>query len=368
MPKSKTISFITTGDIIDIATSKRALGLANHLENLGWEVSLLMEETSENKKRVALECSEKIKIYYFTQTSALSEIVEKNRIIKQIRPDFIYLCAFVYRNIIFSKCIKIVEHSELQSKMNENDSFIRKIKPLILEYWSVKYSDGILYASKYLQQAFKKKLVVMCRKKIPELYFPYAYSPELLPVLSSTSSITTSKFIFVYLGSLVENYGLFTMIKAFELLHNSNINIKLYLLGEGPDEKRASEYIKTNNLNGTIILPGYIAEENIRDYFSLADAFIAPMNDTIQDWARCPSKVYMYLPYKKPIITCQIGEPFEVLGKNGYYYESGDVESLADTCLKLINNKNTHSPVNPDLHTWKTRAHELNKWIENNFL
>lgn len=42
---------------------------------------------------------------------------KKNDLIKEINPDFLYICAFVTRNIvgIKHKCKKIVEHSELQS-------------------------------------------------------------------------------------------------------------------------------------------------------------------------------------------------------------------------------------------------------------
>lgn len=50
----KSICFITTGDIKNIATSKRALGLANPLVDLGYDVSILMEDTTENRKRVSL--------------------------------------------------------------------------------------------------------------------------------------------------------------------------------------------------------------------------------------------------------------------------------------------------------------------------
>lgn len=45
------ICFITTGDIKNIATAKRALGLANPLADLGWEVSIIMENCEENKHR-----------------------------------------------------------------------------------------------------------------------------------------------------------------------------------------------------------------------------------------------------------------------------------------------------------------------------
>ena len=46
---NKKICFVTTGDIKNIATAKRALGMADPLVELGWEVSILMEDTEENK-------------------------------------------------------------------------------------------------------------------------------------------------------------------------------------------------------------------------------------------------------------------------------------------------------------------------------
>ena len=111
------ICFITTGDIKNIATAKRALGMANPLVDLGWNVSILMEDTEENRHRVSMECSNKVKVYYFPHCSAFQEIKAKNKLIKEIDPDFIYICAFVTRNTvgIGHRCKKLVEHSELQS-------------------------------------------------------------------------------------------------------------------------------------------------------------------------------------------------------------------------------------------------------------
>lgn len=364
------ICFVTTGDILDIATSKRALGMANHLSDLGWLVSLLLEDSNENKKRVKLECNAYIKVHYYSKSNAINEFVQKNRIIKNIQPDFIYICAFVFRNIIIGSGKKLVEHSELQSGMAENKAY-RKLKPLFFEHLSLFYSDGILYASRYLEKEFQKRLSISKKSKTPQLYFPYAYSPELLfSTKNSDKSVKTNeknKRIFVYLGSLVENYGLFTMIKAFEIIQLKGIKVTLLLLGEGPDADKANKYIQDHNLSDTIQMPGYIAEEEIKDYFDQADAFISPMNNTTQDWARCPSKVYMYLPYRKPIVTCKIGEPFEVLGNNGYYYENGDAGSMADVCLGIITEECKASIVNPDLHTWKTRSIEFDNWVKQSF-
>ena len=112
----------------------------------------------------------------------------------------------------------------------------------------------------------------------------------------------------------------------------------------------------------------FVKEEDIPAYFTLADAFISPMNDTVQDWARCPSKLYMYLPYKKPIITCKIGEPYEVLKENGYYYTPGSEMSLSQSIMRLCQSGEWHLNINPLNHEWRTRTIEFNKWFQQYFI
>ena len=102
-------------------------------------------------------------------------------------------------------------------------------------------------------------------------------------------------------------------------------------------------------------------------YFSLTDFFVSPMNDTVQDWARCPSKLYMYLPYRKPIITCKIGEPYNVLGNNGFYYEPSSSDSLAYEMEKLLESGKTTIAIEPMEHEWRYRTNEFDKWIRSTF-
>lgn len=362
------ICFITTGDIKSIATAKRALGLANHLSDLGWSVSIIMDDTEENRHRVELECDERTKVYFMCYHSAFGELKKKNTLIKQIKPDVLYICAFVFRNIVALRyrCIKLVEHSELQSGIRNVKGLFR-LRAVLQEIMSVFYSTGLLNASKFLQNHFLNLAKKLGREGLPMLYFPYAYNKSVCQFVRKENLIRKEdgdKF-FVYLGSLVENYGAFTMIKAFELIHERHPSFHLLLLGKGPDYKKVVQYIKENKLQTFIHTPGFVEEEDISAYFTLADAFISPMNDTIQDWARCPSKLYMYLPYKKPIITCKIGEPYEVLKENGVYFEPTSKESLAQTIENMADDDSWNLKIDPLMHEWNIRAKELDSWIKN---
>ena len=366
------ITFITTGDIKDIATAKRALGMANHLQTLGWKVSIIMEDCLENRHRASLECNSDISIKYFPKCSAQEERKAKNKILKELNPNFIYICAFVFRNIVKvkSSCIKLLEHSELPSYIKDS-SLRSRIKSYILEYYSIIYADGILNASQYLQTVFQKRSHKIFRFNCPMLYFPYAYSKSICNINENTAHLPIRKdkgqYFFVFLGSLAKNYGTFTMIKAFEIIHSDNPNLHLLLLGKGPDYSKVVNYIKEKQLSEFIHTQGFVKEEDIAAYFTLTDSFISPMNDTIQDWARCPSKLYMYLPYKKPIITCKIGEPYEVLGNNGIYFEPSSVSSLAKSIQETVKANKWELNINPLLHEWKQRTIDFDNWIKTNF-
>lgn len=370
----KSICFITTGDIKNIATAKRALGMANPLVGLGWDVSIVMEDTEENRHRVGMECCDKVKVYYFPHGSALQEIKAKNKFIKDIDPDFIYICAFVTRNTvgIGHRCKKLVEHSELQSGIPDMKG-IRKLHAYLNEYFSILYSDALLNASKYLQDTFSKR----CRKvlcfKHPNFYHPYAYSESVLEIRHIDRRLDAFKQyegrkIFTFLGTITRNYGAFTVIKAIEKVKDAYPEVLLIMHGRGRHYAEACKYVVEHGLEKWVQLPGFIAEEDISTYFSLTDYFVSPMNDTVQDWARCPSKLYMYLPYRKPIITCKIGEPFEVLKSEGVYYKPNDENSLSITIEKLLNEGITKLDIESTLHSWNYRTKEFDQWINKTFL
>lgn len=364
------ICFVTTGDIKDIATAKRALGMANPLLELGWDVYILMEDTEENHHRVSMECMSNVKVLYFPQCSAIQEIKAKNRLIKEINPDYIYVCAFVTRNMvgIGHRCIKLVEHSELQSSIPERRG-IRRLIAYASEYFSLIYADALLNASKFLQEIYARRAKRMLKGNMPMLYFPYAYSREVIKVEHIDRNAPEhekykGRKIFVFLGSIVRGYGAFTMMEAVELVKQTYPEVMLLMLGRGIDYGTACNYVKEKGLEDNIELPGYVSEEDISFYFSLADYFVSPMNDTIQDWARCPSKLYMYLPYRKPIVTCKIGEPYNVLGTEGCYFTPSSSEELAVAMRVLMNSGKTNININPLLHEWKHRTIEFDNWIK----
>jgi glycosyltransferase involved in cell wall biosynthesis len=362
---SKLICFITTGDIKTNAAAKRALGMANPLINQGWEVHIVMLNSVENHNKSALECSEKVVFHFIPPLNALSEIIEKRNLIKKIKPHYVYLCGFVIRNytpyLLLKKPIILVEHSELTSSIPLL-SIINKTKAKLLEYLSGRYAHYLICASKFLQNYYSKRI-----EPNRILYLPYAFDHGLYHLWQGENEIIPPKDkrikMFLYVGSITDNYGLFTMLRACFKLSKKETKFKLILAGTGKDVEKAKQFVEDFNISEYVEILGYVGEEELIRYFNMIDCFIAPLHDTVQDWARCPSKLFLYLPYIKPIITCKIGEAIELFGNNGIYFDIGSSENLAEKMEAIINNTFTYLPIDHQIHTWEYRAIQFQKFL-----
>ena len=81
------------------------------------------------------------------------------------------------------------------------------------------------------------------------------------------------KDYFLSIGRLTKQKNFMFLCKAFKELIKKDNKIKLIIIGSGEEEGRLKRFIKTNNLDQNIILPGYI--KNIYPYFKKSKGFIS---------------------------------------------------------------------------------------------
>lgn len=369
------ICFITLGDIKFIATMKRAIGMANPLLALGWEVTIIAQDSEENRKRIAMECSDAVQVYYYPPGTVAEEVRTKTALVNEIAPDYVLFCSFSFRNRISKGKLKhkpkiLIEHSELPSGIPDN-SGLRKYAMLALEYWSVLYADGLLCASSYLCKIYKKRAAQLLRKQLPVLYSPYAFNNEVVESprirYQELKDTYAGKTLLIYMGTLTRNYGLFTMLQAMEMISRERPDVILLLLGRGRHQEEAKAFVKEKGLTQQVQFLGYTPEEELSSYFAAADAFISPLNDTIQDRARCPSKIYMYIPFDKPVFTCNIGEPAEIFGNDGSYFDNRQPASLAALINQLASGGLKVRGADKKAHSWEKRAIDFTEWINSNY-
>jgi glycosyltransferase involved in cell wall biosynthesis len=360
------ITFLTTGDIRKIATMKRALGMANPLADLGWRVSIVVMDCPENRARMQASCDQRIEIRYFTEGNAFDERRQKSRIIRNLDPDVLYCCSYSFRNRTARTDLRrnsrlVVEHSELASAIRGLPRFKRWLYAYY-EWLSVRKSDMIVAASRWLQVHYLQWAMKSGRSELPITYLPYAQHTNLdLIDVEETQRLReqyNDRFNIVFLGSMIRNYGLFLMLEACVKLRVSDTKYKLHLIGDGPDLEAAREFVILNDISDMVVFTGYLPEERLGAYLKMADAFLVPLYPTIQDQARCPSKTYLYLPYQKPVLTCRIGESAELFSDDRFFFRPADSADLADK-IRMLDKDMSYPLPDPALHTWQVRAHSF---------
>jgi len=364
------ICFVTTGDLMTIATGKRATGMAGPLAALGHDVSIIMQDTPTNRERLALECPG-AQALLFPGGPALAEVRRKRALLRQARPDVVYTCSFGVRNRVTPLVgrrlpVRLVEHSELRSGIPDLSARQRRVERA-LEWAAALSFDGQICASRYLEQEFGRMMHRAHRPR-PLLYLPYAYHEEVLQPPTLDMSALRARYagrrVVLYMGTLTENYGLFQMLEAARSLRQTRPDFVLLLLGRGRHADRAAEFVTTHHLADCVELLGYVPETELAAHFQLASVFLLPLLDTVQDWARCPSKLFMYLPFEKPIVTCPVGEAREHLGDDGFYFAPGDVLGLtAQIGRALAVGEHWRPRRDYHEHSWQRRAVAFADWV-----
>lgn len=359
------ICFVTFGNFKGHSTLKRATGMAGPLQQLGHKVTLLLENSLDNIEKVKLECPDTAVIWHKRAKWFGPERAEKQRAIQQLNPDVVWICGVGFRNWITHKghqAVIIADHSELYSAV-ESAYFKRQIYRIIEQLYLYAF-DGHICASKYLFNHYSQSLQPRGQGNRVH-HSPYAYhESDLEPLPQQTPK---DKKIILYLGSFWKNYGFWDMLYAIQLVTQKRSDIKAILIGRGPEAQSGREWIQNNELTDYIQFPGYVDDHDLGTYLSQADVFLSPMRDTVQDWARCPSKQYLYLPFRKPIVTAKIGESAAVFGDNGCYYEPQNVHSMAEAIIKALDHPEKYPPPDPQKHTFKARAKLFIDWYTSSF-
>lgn len=366
------ITFVTTGDIQSIATSKRAFGMVEPLTKLGYQVSILIEDTPNNRLRMEQEAPNSTTLW-FKPSKAINEVKLKHKILKQLAPDFVYISALGVRNfawnpVLAKKSIFLIEHSELASSI-KNQSLARRTMSLLFEKLSLFLFDGHIVASNYLKEHITNDLSRLNLKRSIH-YSPYAYTPSMLitdPIIDhKVKKCIGDAKLMVYMGTLSKNYGILDIVNSFYELQKKHSDVKLFVLGKGRDKALVEELIGELGLQNKIKLKGYVPDAEMPSYLEAADLFISPLYDTIQDIARCPSKLFLYLPFNKPIVTNNIGEASSLFGNDyEFYFKSGDINSMASTLNHALELSSCWVPSwRASDHSWARRSRDMHNWLD----
>lgn len=154
---------------------------------------------------------------------------------------------------------------------------------------------------------------------------------------STTHNISKSKIEILAVGALMERKGFDVLLKAMVSVTKKHKNIKLRILGDGPQKKNLFIMIKNLSIEKYVTIEGYVPYSKVAPYYKKADIFVSVSR--AEGFATvCLEAMASGLP----IVSTRVGGFSDAVvdGKNGYLVEIDDLHALSDKLIMLLDNKN----------------------------
>lgn len=141
-----------------------------------------------------------------------------------------------------------------------------------------------------------------------------------------------------YIGSIVKERGLETIITAMSYLKNENV--KLFIIGDGNSLEDLKMFSDKNNSNDQVIFTGYLDQDKIPEIIKEMDICISYIKRDTYDNSP-PLKTLEYLAMGKPVIATITNAHLSLLqhGENSLLVADGDPYVLSESLMELIKNE-----------------------------
>jgi len=179
--------------------------------------------------------------------------------------------------------------------------------------------------TKYIQDK-NKPILVTTNHLLDEKYY-VKFDKKIL-------SNKTFKILFV--GDVQVRKGLMYLFKAFKILVDDGLDVKLDIVGSGASEMILKEYTKNQKLDNKVVFHGRIPHGPLLfDYFKNANVFVLPSVGA----EGVPRVTHEAMAMSCPVVATDVGSvAWQLENDSGILVPPGDEESIYSAIKKLIEN------------------------------
>lgn len=316
--------------------------LANSFVESGYDVDLVIGNvTGEYLNRI----DKKINVISINKKTLISMLLPLVRYIKQKKPSVIItggeganilLCT----TKLFVQKTKIIIsiRTNLTNEYKESNSMKKKLLFPFLSRRLYKKANRVVAVSEGVANDASEFL------KIPRDKLKVIYNPILdNSLIKQKNEKVTHKWlvyrenkVVISVGRLVKAKDYLTLIQSFKVVKEKLSNVKLLILGEGPEREKIQAEINKYNLNSDVEIVGFV--QNPYSYMSNADLFVLSSK-----WEGFGNVIVEALATGIPVVStnCPSG-PSEILndGEFGSLVPVGNVEIMSKEIISSLSNNN----------------------------
>lgn len=149
------------------------------------------------------------------------------------------------------------------------------------------------------------------------------------------------KTVLGFLGSFYGYEGLHLLIEAMPRLLEANPDIRLLMVGGGPEDEKLRAQAAVLPDPSTVIFTGRVHHSEVQRYYSLVDVLVYPRVRIRLTDIVTPLKPLEAMAQNKIMVASDVGGHKELItdGETGNLFRADDVSDLAATVLRVLENR-----------------------------
>ena len=188
-----------------------------------------------------------------------------------------------------------------------------------------------LFKEKY---KFEKNINIIPTGIEVERFYKEKIDQKKVNDLKKYLKLNKNDFVLLFVGRLAEEKNIEFIIKSHKELVNKHKNIKLVIVGDGPDKEKYEDYTKSLGLEKSIIFTGKTAWEDTPYYYHISNVFVTASKTETQGLTVIEAMASNIVP------VCMKDEAFQSMiddELDGLFFETE--EEYINQIERLYNNK-----------------------------
>lgn len=157
----------------------------------------------------------------------------------------------------------------------------KKIVEYLTKFYCDKTINELIVPTKKAYKLFKEKYNVQRNIHIiptgidVEKFYREKINEKELNGLKKKYNLKKNDFVLIFVGRIAEEKNIPFIIEVMEGLIKEKTNLKLLIIGDGPDRESYEQFSKEKKTDKNVIFTGKVPWDEIPKYYSLGSAFIS---------------------------------------------------------------------------------------------
>jgi len=200
---------------------------------------------------------------------------------------------------------------------------------------AMRVADGMVFLSHYMQQAYRKNAGIQERRGLVA-YLGVDESAHASAV--SQASLPRKPGQILSVSVMAPHKNMESLLQAFQLVHKSHPEARLYLVGSWPDptyERQIRTQVDSLDLGMAVSFEGFVSREQLNRFYAESQVFCL--------MSRCESFGIPAIEaqlFGMPVVSSTICAIPEICGEGGHFLDPDDVPGIATALQSLIEDGN----------------------------